>query len=850
MHAQSSQGKLNSIILEVQQASLHMKRLIRITFLIIYFLAIIVSVLLIIKPGASIFHIKRRLPPENFEPYKDLAYRQPLTLNPLIFPSEELLLFEDNVLLNRTHTADVIQNGLGRYSITDQENGRSNLIFSSKDNSNPSTNGREYTLYMHVRFFSRRIGISIFLISIFGMVLFARFLIKSTSRKELSLTNPQAIWQLFNDFLDEELSGVIIPIKNAQPIKHSRRSIWIFLLTLTTGAAFFYVFMEWIFFVTKPSFMDFLGWVEKIEILLISSLVFILASLILMLIAAGFDLLISRFHDSSLPIFIATLIPTFILTATSIILVDNFTYTIFKFGIVSTAGLVRYAYGVGFLIIFVYINTRILTWIGLRGEPDHPIKIPRFIFGLIAILLLIATGLAVNKIIDHTSNPFTPTSSAGNYPNDNQKPNIILIGGDGLNATNMSLYGYERDTTPQLEQLSDRSLLAENAFSNSSNTTGSTTSMLTGKPPAQTRVLLPPDILQGENTFEHLPRILRNAGYYTAQLGVPVYADANEVNLLDGFAEVNGHTQEESQAAHLALEMVFGNSLYFTSIMYERITERLLHIFFIQEMKNPYSLVTEPGKRQSDEAQVNHLIDLIQETEEPLFAHVHLMGTHGPRFAIDQQKFSLGEAPNENWETDYYDDSILTFDSYIGKLLDELEKNGEMDNTLLIIYSDHPKLYNVRWRIPLMMHFPNDEFSDTIRTNVQNLDISPTILDYLGIDQPEWMQGQSLIQEDLPDNELIFSTGTVLTTRNDQKLWVVETARVKPPFYQFSFFNIVNCSKWYRFDTTSLTWESGDVPEHTKPCSEEQLLTKDQIYEALVEYLSAYGFDTSTITRP
>jgi hypothetical protein len=192
----------------------------------------------------------------------------------------------------------------------------------------------------------------------------------------------------------------------------------------------------------------------------------------------------------------------------------------------------------------------------------------------------------------------------------------------------------------------------------------------------------------------------------------------------------------------------------------------------------------------------------------------------------------------------------LTFDSHIGRLLAELEKSGELDNTLLIIVSDHPMLYDVRLRIPLLMHFPNDEFSDTISTNVQNLDISPTILDYLGIDQPEWMQGQSLLQEDNPDNELIFSTGTVLTIRNEQKKTVVDSANVKPPFYQFSFVNIVNCHKWYRLDFTSLTWDSGDVPEHTAPCSDEQLLTQDQIHEALLEHFSANGFDISTIPKP
>jgi len=404
-----------------------MKKFFRITFLITFFLAIVISGLLIIKPGASIFHIKRRLSPENFKPYKGHAYHLPLTLNSLIFPPGGVLLFEDTALLNRTNRADVIQKGLGRYSIADLENNRSNLIFSAIDNSNPTTNERQYTLSLHMHFFSRTTGASILLISIFGLAWFVRFAIKSPARGESSLASPLTLWQLFNDFLDEELPRVLKPIKNTQPIKQSRRSIWIFLLTLTTGAAFFYVFMEWFFFVTKPSFMDLMGWVEKIEILLISSFVLILASLTLVLIAAGLDLLISRFRDSSLPIFIATLIPTFILTAISLLLVDNFTYTIFYFGIVSTGGVVRYAYGVVFLIIFVYINSRILTWMGLRGQTDHPIKIPRLIFALIAVLLLITAGLSFKKINDSNSNRVISASDAGNDPDDNRDRILSLL---------------------------------------------------------------------------------------------------------------------------------------------------------------------------------------------------------------------------------------------------------------------------------------------------------------------------------------------------------------------------------------------------------------------------------------
>ena len=102
--------------------------------------------------------------------------------------------------------------------------------------------------------------------------------------------------------------------------------------------------------------------------------------------------------------------------------------------------------------------------------------------------------------------------------------------------------------------------------------------------------------------------------------------------------------------------------------------------------------------------------------------------------------------------TDFYDDSILTFDHYLGEVLNALEQTGKINNTILVIYSDHPMRYNARHRVPLVIHFPNDEFAGRIETNVQNLDIAPTILDYLGVNQPTWMVGKSLLGDDLPEN--------------------------------------------------------------------------------------------------
>ena len=65
-----------------------------------------------------------------------------------------------------------------------------------------------------------------------------------------------------------------------------------------------------------------------------------------------------------------------------------------------------------------------------------------------------------------TLNPAEQNSSIAN------KPNVILFGTDGLNAANMSLYGYSRDTTPYINTLANSSLVSQNNFSNAGNSPG------------------------------------------------------------------------------------------------------------------------------------------------------------------------------------------------------------------------------------------------------------------------------------------------------------------------------------------------------------------------------------------
>jgi arylsulfatase A-like enzyme len=424
-------------------------------------------------------------------------------------------------------------------------------------------------------------------------------------------------------------------------------------------------------------------------------------------------------------------------------------------------------------------------------------------------------------------------------------PNIILLGGDGLNAVNLSLYGYERQTTPTMEKLADTSLVAENIFTNAANSSGSVISIFTGKLPMQTRVLYPPDILQDKDSYEHLPGILKRLGYSTLELGVKHYVDAYKMNVRNGFDTVNGRSLGDDSLYQSLQGRGYDDTFYFGMQLAERISERLQHIFFIAQMENPFVAVTEPTTALVDNARLTALLELINSSDQPFFAHVHMMGTHGARFNPAVTQFSVGKVQDEDWMVDFYDDAILTYDAQVAQVLEALESSGKLDNTLLILYSDHGHgfIFKTNVRIMLLMRFPNAEHAGRLQANLQNLDIAPTILDYLDQPIPAWMEGESFLNQEPDPERLIFATGT--REQISQRNVVVEL--LKPPFYQFSYFNVVQCSRWHQYTVRSAAWTSGEIAGHTAPCSPDSLLTQGELQQALADLLEGYGYDVSSL---
>ncbi len=622
----------------------------------------------------------------------------------------------------------------------------------------------------------------------------------------------------------------------------SKQLPWLHLTSLTFLSAFLYVFMEWLFFVTKPSFMDLMPVLSKLGILLLTWLLLVGISLpfLLLLWLAGRVPGVWRFQRTLLGL--GGVIPAGFLASTALMLFDNFTYTIIKFGIVSTKGFVRGVYGIAFLLVFVYILREVIRAITRQAEQKRAgsgLKAQVYT-SLVILALSIPFGGAL--LLSGKSGDAGSLSAQVI-----SRPNIIIIGSDGVNAEHMSLYGYGRDTTPFLKEFAQGSLLSTNNFSNATVTAGSLVSIFTSKLPTETRMLYPPDIVRGADSFEHLPRLLKQAGYYNAQISVDYYGDANILNLQDGFVLINDRPATIGRLYTFAREYMPEDPAYFVSTVAKRFSERVFHIFYIRAMVNPYTEATQKLITFSDADKMAQLRTLFQNVNQPLFVHVHLMGTHDGNLGPTVRVFSKGEEDTDANQMDFYDDAILSFDGYMNQLVDMLKSTGRYDNTLIVVYTDHGKGNVSNVRLPLLIHFPGSTHAGTLTSNTQNLDIAPTILDYLGVTPPEWMQGISLLSGEPPADRPIFSAAPNYREHNDVGRLQLDLTKVKPPFYQFGKVGMVVCQNWYAVDTATLQWQEAQIAGYASPCPPEALPDRAKAQQLMLAQLQESGFDVSSL---
>ena len=207
-----------------------------------------------------------------------------------------------------------------------------------------------------------------------------------------------------------------------KPVKSSLS--WTNLYLITFLASYVYTFNEWLFAVTKPSFINGLATAQQLQIFLVVSA--LLASLCFVVLLSLVILSHLPFLNSYKDILIklGSFLPTVIVAALILIMVDNFTYTVFKWGIVLTKGWNRIVYGLGFLSVIFLTYRFILNIIARlnRGNRIWGIQ-SKWILSLLTgvIFLSITPLLFPDRTIDSSFPITTPTNI-----NTQRKPHILF----------------------------------------------------------------------------------------------------------------------------------------------------------------------------------------------------------------------------------------------------------------------------------------------------------------------------------------------------------------------------------------------------------------------------------------
>ena len=622
---------------------------------------------------------------------------------------------------------------------------------------------------------------------------------------------------------------------------------WGRIVGLTMLAVYFYVFMEWLFFVTKPSFMSSLPLSGSLLVLAVSPgpvLAVLVAPLVLLgmvgaLLRCGFGLAGFRipglFRGPWVAVSLA--LPAGVLALAAFLMVDNFTLTVLGWGIrhVEAKGLLGYQA----LLVLIAVAVYYLTWQANQAISRHGLGRPS---GVACAALVSITLVGTVYVGTRNVSASTPV---GPHLKNRALPNILLIVGDAVEAEHMSLYGYDRDTTPYLRKLAKRSLLCENNFPNAGPSAASVASILTGKLPTETRLIYPPDILRGKDAYQHLPAILKTLGYRSANIGLRYYADAFDLNMRHSFDWANDRELQGFLLPEWFTDAIGQGAAYFLTQTRDRIESRLLHVFDVERMSDAFDqLVHAPYQSRGDTERIVQLWRWLAEGEGPFFVYLHMLGTHGSKFKPDRRVFSEGKTQDKPWMTDFYDDAILQFDSNVKEILRGLANRNQLRETIVVITSDHGVRHSNRQRVPLMFLFPADDRRRRVSSNTQNLDIAPTLLDYLGMDRPGWMRGQSLIARDPNPGRAIFaadrSHGRGIVARRR-----INPSHIVPPFFSLGRVSLIRCDTVVEFRLRKNVAFVSKVKGHSRPCPDGP--SPAEAMQRIVDHLDRYDYDTSLL---
>ena len=259
-------------------------------------------------------------------------------------------------------------------------------------------------------------------------------------------------------------------------------------------------------------------------------------------------------------------------------------------------------------------------------------------------------------------------------------PNVLLIIMDAVGANHLSTYSYARDTSPHLSEFAGRSLLFEKAVASSSWTLPSHASMLTGRLPTEHHAGEYDWRLDGR--FPTLAEAFQRAGYRTAGFSGNTLLFNRRVGLARGYI----HFEDGSLLERL-LQTTLG----------QRIQTRLVRANIIDNLSG-----------RQDAREISHdALRWLRRGSAPFFVTINYFDAHEPllpppayfhRFSTLQSPLKgqyngpedVHLSPSEvKDEVDAYDATIAYIDEQLSDFLQQLEAAGLLQNTIVIVTSDH-----------------------------------------------------------------------------------------------------------------------------------------------------------------
>lgn len=330
--------------------------------------------------------------------------------------------------------------------------------------------------------------------------------------------------------------------------------------------------------------------------------------------------------------------------------------------------------------------------------------------------------------------------------------NILLLIIDALRPSHLGINGHHRDTSPNIDKIAEKGAIFSNAYTVLPRSDPAIASMLTGLYPHSHGIRLIANKRMHESVTT-LTEILKSHSYATAFVrsgGIP--RDGTE----KGFDQYDALSWKVRNKIKRAIKDFFNRNTH-TGTAQQRVETVIRWInknkakkFFLMMHTNdlhwPYPIPMP----------FEHMFD-------PDYKGNHDYDTwHNKKYNRGDIIFGHANLPQEeiNHAMAHYDGGIRYVDEQLGKLFNFLTDKDIMDDTLIILASDHGEhfgergyyfqhgasVYEPSIKSTLIMHNPKIiPAGKKIEHRVQTMDLMPTILDVLNIPLVENIEGYSLL---------------------------------------------------------------------------------------------------------